>query len=235
MFDTVKPLSGANGYVFPDAGAYLFQNSAGLRVIDNVANTSLMGNGTKCEVNISLSTTGTRTVEFLTTNQTKAKKYIIRVEQVFPIAGTANTNAGLIRSDEVDVIVEEAAVTIVARGDQAYAIGEEIMFFGTNTGTSKTYLFITGPGLPENGAEIFRQNPRNYPVRDNDANSFPIADVLSDNTWSWKWRTADSALDAGTYTIYAVSAPRDKKNLGQAEYGTVSIIIEKPRIAPGGS
>jgi PGF-CTERM protein len=205
-----------------DAGAYLFQNGGGLRVIDDVSNTLVMGNGTKCEVNITLSTSGTRTVEFLTTNWTKAQKYTIRVEQNF---------AGQIKSDEVDVNVEKGAVTIVAAGDQSYYLGEEIKFSGTNTETTKTYLFIIGPNLPTNGAQIEKLDPRNWAVVDGNVASFKIADVLGDNTWSWKWGTANYALDAGTYTIYAVSGPRDKNHLGQVAYGTVSIIIKKPFVS----
>ena len=37
-----------------------------------------------------------------------------------------------------------------------------------------------------------------------------VADVLADNTWSYTWGTSNVDLDAGTYTIYAVSKPYDK-------------------------
>ena len=58
------------------------------------------------------------------------------------------------KSDEVDVKVEKGAVTIVAAGDQSYYLGEEIKFSGTNTESYKTYLFIIGPNLNENGAQL---------------------------------------------------------------------------------
>ena len=61
--------------------------------------------------------------------------------------------------------------------------------------------------------------------------TFKAIDVNGDNTWSWKWGTANYALDAGTYTIYAVSQPYTKDNLGMAAYGTVSIIIKKPFVS----
>jgi len=57
------------------------------------------------------------------------------------------------------------------------------------------------------------------------------ADVASDNTWSYKWGTSDIALDAGTYTVYAVSQPVDKSGLSSVAYGTVSIIIKKPFVS----
>ena len=186
-------------------------------------------NGTRDYAKIKTSTSGTRTIEFTTTNWTKAQKYTIRVEQQFPI-GSAYGN-GTYKNDEVDVKVEKGAVTIVAAGDQSYYLGEEIKFSGTNTETYKTYLFIVGPNLPDNGANIANDDPRHWPSYDNVASTFKVVDVNGDNTWSWKWGTSNYALDAGTYTIYAVSQPYDKDHLEKAAYGTVSIIIKKPFVS----
>jgi len=227
------------------AGAYQYENGNGLTVWDDVSHGAIVnGNGTYCYANITTSsTTATRTVEFTTTNWTKAQKYTIRVEQRFPIQGTvagyaslANAAGTSVKSDEVDVKVEKGAVTIVAAGDQSYYLGEEIKFSGTNTETYKTYLFIVGPNLPTQGAEIFGTNPRNDGapgVTDLVPATFKTVDVNGDNTWSWKWGTSTVALDAGTYTVYAVSQPRDNSgtHLAQAAYGTVSIIIKKPFVS----
>jgi len=141
-----------------------------------------------------------------------------------------------VKSDEVDVNVEKGAVTIVAAGDQSYYLGEEIKFSGTNTETYKTYLFIIGPNLPAQGAMIGNQDPRNAGsaapgITNNNVADFKAIDVNGDNTWSWKWGTSNYALDAGTYTIYAVSQPYDKNHLQNAAYGTVSIIIKKPFVS----
>ena len=110
--------------------------------------------------------------------------------------------------------VEKGAVTIVAAGDQSYYLGEEIKFSGTNTESYKTYLFIMGPNLPQ---QWFRDQDSQPRVRTQlltaTAATFKVVDVNGDNTWSWKWGTSNVALDAGTYTIYAVSQPRD--NYGQ--------------------
>jgi PGF-CTERM protein len=215
-------------------GGYIFQNSGGLSIWDDVAKGTgayeygttrfTLGNGTRLYGNVAMSTSGTRTVAFATTNWTKAQKYTIRVEQ---------NMSGQIKSDEVDVKVEKGAVTIVAAGDQSYYLGEEIKFSGTNTETQTTYMFIIGPNLNENGAQIKSADPRNAAVVDQNAGTFQTADVLGDNTWSWKWGTANVALDAGTYTVYAVSQPRDKASdhISKAAYGTVSIIIKKPFIS----
>lgn len=119
-------------------------------------------------------------------------------------------------------------VTIIATGDQSYYLGDEIQFSGTNTGSYKTYLFITGPNLKPNGSDIKGINPGTDAVVDGDASTFKVMDVNGDHTWSWKWGTSNSALDAGTYTIYAAARPHDKDKLEKTPYGTVSIVIKKP-------
>ncbi|WP_321505189.1 MEMAR_RS02690 family S-layer glycoprotein [uncultured Methanoregula sp.] len=214
------------------SGGYNYQNagSTTATVWGDVAKGSaseaarnMLGNGSYVNANVTTSVSGTRTVEFLTTNWTKAQKYTIHVEKW--------DSANQWKSDEVDVKVEKGAVTIVAAGDQSYYLGEEIKFSGTNTETYKTYLFLIGPNLPTNGANIASTNPRANGVTNGDATTFQNVDVQGDNTWSWKWGTANYALDAGSYTIYAVSQPKSKDNLGSAAFGTVSIVIKKPFVS----
>jgi PGF-CTERM protein len=201
---------------------YAYQNAGANRIVfDDVSHVLETGFGSLVAVNIKTNPSGTRTVEFSTTNWTKAQKYTIRVEQNF---------AGSFKSDEVDVKVEKGAVTIVAAGDQSYFLGEEIRFSGTNTESYKTYLFIIGPNLNDNGARLTA--PRSS-VINQQADTFVQADVAGDNTWSYKWGTATVPLDAGTYTVYAVSQPVDRAadHIGDAAYGTVSIIIKKPFVS----
>ena len=221
-----------------NAGGYLFQNSGSTdktnpyvgSVWADVAHGSTneykfkLGNGTFLYANVTLSDSGTRTVEFTTSNWTKAQKYTIRVEQ---------NMSGSYKSDEVDVKVEKGAVTIVAAGDQSYYLGEEIKFSGTNTETQTTYLFITGPNLEQYGSQIQSSDPRNYAVVTGTPATFQQASVLGDNTWSWKWGTSNVALDAGTYTVWATSGPSSSKakDLETVSYGTVSIIVKKPFIS----
>jgi PGF-CTERM protein len=125
-------------------------------------------------------------------------------------------------------IAGKGVVTIMAAGSQAYDLGDEIRFSGTNTETYRTYLFLSGPNLPENGAYIANPDPRHWPSKDQNVSTFKSIDVNGDRTWSWRWGTADYALDAGTYTVYAVSRPLTKASLEQAAYGTVTIIIRRP-------
>jgi PGF-CTERM protein len=90
------------------------------------------------------------------------------------------------------------------------------------------YLFITGPNLPSAGGNLM--NPRT-PVVNGDTTTFTSTDVLEDNTWSYKWQTANLNIDAGTYTVYAVATPNNKDNLQNAQYATVSVIIRKPFVS----
>jgi PGF-CTERM protein len=212
------------------AGRYVFQNAGSIvNLWNNVAHGTTatrgqIGNGTYLYANVSLNDQGTRTVQWVTTNWTKAQKYTIRVEQNF---------SGQYKSDEVDVKIEKGAVTIVAAGDQSYYLGEEIKFSGTNTESQNTYLFITGPNLKTVGSSMNTLDPRSLAVEPGNDGTYVIASVNGDNTWSYKWGTASVALDAGTYTIYATSqeATTDSDSLANVAYGTVSIVIKKPFVS----
>jgi PGF-CTERM protein len=183
---------------------------------------------------IKTSTAGTRTIEFSTTSNTKAQKYTVRVEKNNNDNDYVN---GDFKGDEVDVKVEKGAVTVVAAGDQSYYLGEEIKLSGTNTESSTTYLFIIGPNLPDNGGVLTNPKvavtPDTTPIDGDGTWNSVKAAVLADNTWSYKWGTSNLDLDAGTYTIYAVSKPYDKNPtlLAKAAYGTVSLIIKKPFVS----
>jgi len=213
-------------------GAYLPQNKYDPNYVgSDVA--AYPYNGSRYYVMIKTTESGTRVIEFMTSNQTKAQKYTIRVENNTNTLSTgARTSVGGdYKTDEVDVKVEKGTVTVTAAGDGSYYLGEEIKFSGTNTETAKTYLFITGPNLKPDGSVITNPNPRIQAVVNNDPLTFKVVDVASDNSWSWKWGTSTVALDAGTYTVYAVSAPNDKNTLQDSAYGTVSIIIKKPFVS----
>jgi trimeric autotransporter adhesin len=208
------------GIVAGDAicGAFPIQNSGNTVSVDVSHNVPPSGNDLLRWANVSTTTSGTRTVGFETTNNTKAQKYTVMVQALME---------GQYKTDQVDVKVEKGAVTIVAAGDQSYYLGEEVKFSGTNTESFTTYLFIIGPNLAPNGAQL--NEPRTA-VPDSGAN-MENADVASDNTWSYKWGTSSLQLDAGTYTIYAVSQPVNKQQLSAVAYGTVSVIIKKPFVS----
>jgi PGF-CTERM protein len=239
-----------------DTADYQYQNGAHNTIVPHAAFGG-MTDGTVCDpiayppgtadptypdcwysyAQITTGTTGTRVVEFATSPNTKAQKFTIRVERNDI---DNDYDEGVFKGDEVDVKVEKGAVTIVASGDQSYYLGEEVKFSGTNTESSTTYLFIIGPNLDDDGAQLTQ--PREDAVSC-DEETFAKADVLADNTWSYKWGTSKVPLDAGTYTIYAVSQPvnRDQtpgngdcdgeESIATTAYGTVSIIIKKPFVS----
>jgi hypothetical protein len=109
-----------------------------------------------------------------------------------------------------------------------FSPGDRIEFHGENTASDTTYLFITGPGMSVNGSQIQSTDPKHSPVDNNTPATFKQMDVQGDHTGSWKWGTASTKPDTGTYTVYAVARPHDKENLDRTPYGTVSISLKKP-------
>jgi len=198
-------------------GSYAYEGGAGRTIKEDVP--AFPYNGVYYYASIKTSTSGTRTVGWQTSQDTKDKKYTIRVER---------QDAGQYKSDEVDVKVEKGTVTVVAAGDQSYFMGQEVKLSGTNSETDYTYMFITGPNLPTAGGKL--TDPRS-PVVDGLGSSFTVADVQDDNTWEYKWQTANLNIDAGTYTVYAVATPNNRDNLGNTQYATVSLIVRKPFIS----
>ena len=122
-------------------------------------------------------------------------------------------------------------VTIAVNGSQNPNHGDKIEFYGVNTASDLTYLFITGPNLPEQGSQIQNPDPVHWPVENGNPSTFQQAGVKSDHTWYWKWDTTNYALAKGVYTIYAVSLPDDMKHLEKTPYGAVSIILDRQPVA----
>ena len=119
-------------------------------------------------------------------------------------------------------------VTVVAQGSGAYYLGEEAVFSGMNTDTGSTYLYITGPNLPDNGGKL--TSPSQKAVS-GDSSSFTVVKTNADNTWEYSWYTSGLRLDAGSYTVYAASEPKTGDQLSNTPYGTTSIIVKKPYIS----
>ncbi len=173
--------------------------------------------GTQQYASVTLDDSGKRTVGISTDANTDDKTYTFRVSDL-----TDNTIY-----DTVKVSVTKGAVTVDAEGSKVYFVGQDVKLFGENTDSDNVYLFITGPNIASNGARL---DATDYTtgVTDNVPGTFLSRVVKSDNTWDYTWGTANVPLDAGTYTIYAVSQPRDKDHLSFAKYATVSIQLRKP-------
>ncbi|MGB7788569.1 hypothetical protein [Methanoregula sp.] len=124
-------------------------------------------------------------------------------------------------------------VTIAAQGDQSYYLGEEVVLSGHNYDSDTTYLFITGPGtfttgpgIPSSGGKL--TSPQQAVVSGN-PDSFTVVNTKPDKTWEYTYYTTNLPVDAGTYSIYAVSQPKAKDQLGP-DAANVGIILKKPFI-----
>ena len=161
---------------------------------------------------------GTATIQFNTSSTspiTEEKSFTIRVE-----------NKTLGKDDEVKVKVEAGSVTITTSGTGTYYIGEEITLSGTCTEGNTIYLFMTGPNLIADGVNLTSLGEVVSGLAN--ANTFDKADVNADDTWSKKWNTGElitkgKSIDAGGYTIYAVSSPVNKAHLSGIKYATASV------------
>ena len=119
-------------------------------------------------------------------------------------------------------------VTIVAGGSQSYYFGEEVDLSGINSASDSTYLFITGPNIPEGGVTL--TPPKQKPVN-GDPGTFTTVKTKPDKTWEYRFYTANLMMDAGSYTLYAVSKPTPKDRFDNTTtYGTVSLILKRPFI-----
>ena len=122
-------------------------------------------------------------------------------------------------------------MTIKADGDYSYLDTDTIRFSGKNNVGKNTYLFLLGPYLPPSGARLTKPG---VAVTTNDPATFDVVSIRSDDnyycTWEYSWDLSGHDL-AGTYTIYAVSAPLDKTHLAAGKYDSISVIIRGPETA----
>jgi hypothetical protein len=125
----------------------------------------------------------------------------------------------------------DGGVTIVAPGDQSYYLGEKIHLSGTSLAKSANiFLFLTGPHLNKFGVKL-DDIPVNA-ISDNPS-TFTAIPLKEDNTWSYEWDTKKikDIRESGTFTIYAVSEPKNKEDFTRAKYATLSVILKNPFIS----
>jgi hypothetical protein len=127
----------------------------------------------------------------------------------------------------ISPVSADMGVTIAASGVQSYYLGEKVVLSGHNYDSDSTYLFITGPGIANGGGKLTLPQ---QDVVSGDPGSFTVVKTNPDKTWDYPWYTSGLRLDAGTYTVYAVSKPKTEDQLAEAAYGTTGIIIKKPYI-----
>ncbi|KUK99230.1 MAG: hypothetical protein XE11_2769, partial [Methanomicrobiales archaeon 53_19] len=176
------------------------------------------------DITILTTAAGTRSIQF-DTNQSTG-------DWIFTICVEDPASPGIY--NEVRVRVERGDVTITASGTGVYCIGEEVVFSGTCTDGGTTYLFLTGPNCPTNGVgfEDVNTGAISAGVQTGNESTFTRVAVEADDTWTYRWDTSrvNRVLDAGGYTIYAVSEPRSKDSLSDAQYSTASIQVRAPSV-----
>ncbi|MFA4859278.1 hypothetical protein [Methanoregula sp.] len=125
-------------------------------------------------------------------------------------------------------VLANAEVTIATSGNPSYYWGEKVVFSGMNNASDTTYLFMTGPNLPDAGGNLTL--PFQHPVG-GDPGSFTVVKTKPGNTWEYTLYTSGVLLDAGMYTIYAASQPKSKDQFDNLTiYGTTSLILKRPFI-----
>jgi len=117
-------------------------------------------------------------------------------------------------------------VTISADGSQSYYLGERVVLRGQSPDAGTVYLFMTGPNLPAAGGKL--TSPDKAVVSGN-PNSFTAVKTKPDKTWEYTYYTANLRLDAGLYSVFAVSQPKAMDQVDPAA-ANVKIILKKPFI-----
>lgn len=136
-----------------------------------------------------------------------------------------------LRTEAVRKVLKDGGVTITAAGDGSYYLGEKFLLSGTSLAENDNiFLFLTGPHLNPFGVKL--DNISIHAISDNKG-TFTTVEVAENNTWSYEWDTSkiSEIRESGTYTIYAISEPKNKNDLSSGKYGTVSVILKNPFIA----
>jgi hypothetical protein len=102
-------------------------------------------------------------------------------------------------------------------------LGETITLHGFSYVGDSVYLFLTGPGLPENGVTLTNTDLRA------DQGQFTVVGVDDNQEWTYIWKTSRIAneIDYGTYIVYVTNEPVDKAHLGgSSSYKTLKIFLK---------
>jgi hypothetical protein len=103
-------------------------------------------------------------------------------------------------------------------------LGDTLNLHGVSYTGQSVYLFMTGPGLPENGVTLTDVTQRA------DQGKFTQIDLDSKQEWSYRWNTAriKNEINDGTYLVYVTNEPVDKAHLGgSGSYKTLEVYLKK--------
>lgn len=124
------------------------------------------------------------------------------------------------------ILVLCCAISAVSAADESYEgyLGDTITLQGESYSGTQVYMFMTGPGLPENGVTLTDVNQRA------DQGQFTIVPLDNAQHFLFKWNTQriHTEIDPGTYIVYVVNEPVDKAHLGStSSYRTLSVYLKK--------
>ena len=124
------------------------------------------------------------------------------------------------------ILVLCCAISAVSAADASYEgyLGDTIALQGESYSGNQVYMFMTGPGLPENGVTLTDVTQRA------DQGQFTIVPLDNTQHYLFKWNTQriHTEIDPGTYTVYVVNEPVDKAHLGStSSYQTLSVYLKK--------
>ena len=101
-------------------------------------------------------------------------------------------------------------------------LGDTLNLHGVSYTGNSVWLFMTGPGLPENGVTLTDISQRA------DQGKFTQVDLDSNQEWSFRWNTSriENEINAGTYLVYVTNEPVDKAHLGgSSSYKTLEVYL----------
>jgi len=107
-------------------------------------------------------------------------------------------------------------------------MGDTIPLHGFLYVGDSVYLFLTGPGLPENGVTLTDISQRA------DQGHFTVVRVDENQEWTYFWKTSriDSEIDPGTYVVYVMNKPSDLSHLGgSSSYKTFEVFLKDSGIS----
>jgi hypothetical protein len=123
------------------------------------------------------------------------------------------------------LLVFASLPAVVAAADIYATIGDTIPLNGTALVTDTVYMFMTGPGVPVNGA---RMDNSNAAVVTGDPSTFTQVPV-QDDTWTYTWNTGrvSGGLAEGLYTVYVATQPAAADDLSGVQYSDVQVQLSK--------
>jgi hypothetical protein len=126
-------------------------------------------------------------------------------------------------------VVIFSGIPAVSGADASYVgeLGDVIALNGVSYSGTQVFLFMTGPGLPENGVTLMDVTQRA------DQGQFTVLDLDSSQHFSFKWNTQriHNEIDPGTYIVYVVDEPVDKAHLIPGSYQTLSVYLKDPGVS----